>query len=442
MRVCNFFAAGLFFPIFCVSPSGSASENPPAAVAVEGKEISSQLSSQKVGAVQNGPAGEGKTLPKNVVRLRIPLRSVSSSQGFASNGQKSETGLKLSVLSGALVFEYGYTDAISFQLVAPFVFRNEMSMSGSAFQKSFIFHEKYEEFIAAAASKLVTDGLCSNLAVCLDAIQNKGLSLPATADLTLPTGEKLTVRAGVPLKDVASSLVTRAAIPAAGRTGMGDLEAGVLVALADPQTGLWKKDWPVNLSLGLGLRSPSGSFADVPAAQRGTGRGTWDLGLRTNVDWHPAAGWVVSFQNQWEEMLLSGVKKRTSLLDSSKLNSADPLIDGGDKVANAAKYERSGARQAGFLKVAAGAGGIVQALEPVVFSMQWKYDFDPKTLRGGLTETADSELQSALAGIMFDGLKLQFPAQLDLEYELPLSGKNRRVAPRVLTATMKAYYRF
>ena len=84
----------------------------------------------------------------------------------------------------------------------------------------------------------------------------------------------------------------------------------------------------------------------------------------------------------------------------------------------------------------------MQALEPVVFSMQWKYDFDPKTLRGGLTETADSELQSALAGIMFDGLKLQFPAQLDLEYELPLSGKNRRVAPRVLTATMKAYYRF
>jgi hypothetical protein len=393
-------------------------------------------------AAEKGPAGEGKTLPKDVLRFRTLIRSATSSQGFSSDGKKAETGFRLNASAGALVIEYGYTSAISFQLVAPFVFRNQMSMDGSVFQKSFVFKEKYDQFLSEAVKKLVSDGLCSDSTVCLESIQSKGLSLPATTDLILPTGEKLTVRAGVPLKEVATSLVTRAALPAEGRTGLGDIEIGALIALADPQSGLWKKDWPLNFSVGLGLRSPTGSFSDVPAAQRGTGRGTVDLGLRTNFDWHAASGLVMSFQNQWEQMVVSGSKRRWSLLDSSELNKADPMAAGAEQVANNAKFERSGSRQVGFLKLAAGAGEIFSSLEPVVFSLQWKYDFEPKTLRGGRLDTAESELQSALAGVQLDGLKMNLPVQFDLEYELPFAGKNRPLAAQSMSAILKAYARF
>jgi hypothetical protein len=410
MALCNFPLAGVLLPLFFFSAAGTASE--------------------------------GKTLPEGVFRLRIPFRSAVASHGFSSEGKKADSGLRLNVASGALVFEYGYSSAVSFQLIVPAVLRNQMSMDGSVFQKSFVFQEKYDEFIAAAAAKLVSDGLCSDVNACVDAIQKKGFALPATTELTLPTGEKLTVRAGVPLKEVASSLVTRAALPAEGRTGIGDIEIGTLIAIADPNVGLWKKDWPLNLSVGLGLRAPTGSFSDVSAAQRGTGRGTWDLGFRTNVDWYAASGFVMSFQNQWEQMIVGGVKRRSSLLDSSKLNSADPLIEGADQVANEAKFERSGARQIGFLKVASGLGDFVSSLDPVVLSLQWKYDFDPKTLRGGRIESTDSQLHSVLAGVQLDGLKLNVPAQLEVEYEFPVAGRNRRIAPQIMTASMKAYYRF
>lgn len=394
-----------------------------------------------VGWAEGVVRGEGKTLPENVIRARLPFRAVSASKGYSSSGEKGESGLKLNLVASALVVEYGYSPAVSFQIVAPFILKNEMSMDGSAFQSSYRFKEKYDEFISIASQKLVDDKLCASVEACRDAIQNKGLSLPASTDLVLPTGEKLRVKAGVPIKDVASALVTRAALPESGRTGLGDVEIGTLVALADPEVGLWKKDWPVNLSVGLGLRLPTGSFVNVPAAQRATGRGTLDLGLRTNLDWFMRPNISLSFQNQWEQMLMDGKKKRSSLLDSSTLNTADPLVAGADQIANDTAYKRTGARNIGFLKLALGAAEVAEALKPLILNVQWKYDFDPETTLGGKKDSEESEMQSMQAGFTFDGLVLNLPVQLDADYEIPLAGKNRTLAPAVLSTTLKAFYR-
>ncbi len=394
-----------------------------------------------VGWAEGVVRGEGKTLPENVIRARLPFRAVSASKGYSSSGEKGESGFKLNLAASALVVEYGYTPAVSFQIVAPFILKNEMSMDGSAFQSSYRFKEKYDEFISIASQKLVDDKLCVSVEACRDAIQNKGLSLPASTDLVLPTGEKLRVKAGVPIKDVAASLVTRAALPESGQTGLGDVEIGTLVALADPEVGLWKKDLPVNLSVGLGLRLPTGSFVNVPAAQRPTGRGTLDLGLRTNLDWFMRPNIALSFQNQWEQMLMDGKKKRSSLLDSSTLNTADPLVAGADQISNDSAYKRTGARNIGFLKLALGAAEVSEALKPLILNVQWKYDFDPETTLGGKKDSEKSEIQSMQAGFTFDGLVLKLPVQLDADYEIPLAGKNRTLAPAVLSTTLKAFYR-
>lgn len=392
--------------------------------------------------VDLSPAGEGKTLPGNVVRVRLPMKFVSGSSAFSAQGKKEDSALQVSAAAGALVVEYGFSDAISLQLVAPFTAQNQVAMNGAAFQKTSLYKEKFDEFVNAAAVRLAEEGLCLSQEACVDEILNKNLTFPLDAPLTLPTGETLVVRAGVPLKDVAASLVTRAALPASGRTGLGDVEVGALFALADPKIGLMKKDWPFNVSVGAGLRLPTGSFTDVPAAQRGTGRGTVDLGLRANVDWHLHPSIVVSLQNQSELMLRAGKKRRSSLLDSTKLNSADTSVSGADGVANTADYERDGVRQIGFAKASFSLAALGDTFSVLLANAQWKYDFESRTTVGRQEYNPASELQSLQAGVTLDGLKIQLPLQLDVDYEIPVAGKNRVLAPSSLTSTLKVFYRF
>lgn len=385
--------------------------------------------------------GEGKTLPASVYRVRIPYKFASATKGFSSNGRSEDAGFQFNANAAALVVEYGLRDAISLQFVAPYVLKNNMSMNGSVFQKSSFFEEKQMEFLKAASEKLVAEKLCRSVDACIEAINTQGLSLPVSTNLTLPTGETLSVKAGVPLKDIAASLVTRAAIPTAGRTGLGDIEVGALFALFDPRVGLLSKNKPINFSLGLGLRLPTGSFEDVPAAQRSTGRGTLDLGIRTNFDWQPLPGLMLSQQNQFELMLKEGRKKRSSLIESAQLNSADPLVTGADQIANTSSYTRDGTRNVGFLKLALGLGQFSQDLKPVLLNAQWKYDFEPATKFGGKKLNAESSLQAVQVGTTLDGLPLQVPLQCDVDYEIPMSGSNRALAPRVLSATLKLFYK-
>lgn len=386
--------------------------------------------------------GEGKTLPKGVMRMRLPVRSSVGEKGFSANSKREDTGFKLNALSGAAVVEYGFSDAISLQFVAPAVFRNRKSLDGQQFQRSSLFKQKYDELVAVVADKLVSDGLCGTQSVCVDAINNSGLALPVNTTLTLPSGETLPVRAGVPLRDVASALLTRAVIPESGRTGMGDFEIGALFAIADREHGLKAKDWPVNVSLGVGLRFPTGAFTDVPAAQRPIGRGTVDLGLRANMDWYLHPTTVFSAQLQLESMLRAGLKKRSSLLNSSALNTADPNSAGADGVDNTARYERSGFRPVGFLKAASSFAEVSEAVRALSANVLFKYDLESKTMLAGKTFSEESALYAVQTGLSFDGLVHALPGQVDVDYEIPLAGKNRSIAPFGLTLTLKLFHRF
>ncbi|MFZ9520618.1 MAG: hypothetical protein ACO3A4_09090 [Silvanigrellaceae bacterium] len=386
--------------------------------------------------------GEGKTLPEKVFRGRLLFKSATATQAFSPDGKKEDSGFTLSAGAGAFVVEYGWSDAVSLQLVAPMVAFNKLAIDGAAFQKSSLYAKKYNEFVEAAAAKLVSDGLCLTVSACLSGINENGLSLPFNSVLTLPTGEKLSVKAGVPIKDVAASLVTRAAIPTAGTTGLGDLELGALVALADPVNGLWARDWAVNFSLGAGLRLPTGSFRDVPAAQRPTGRGTVDLGIRSNLDWAASSAIVISWQNQWESMLLPAKKSRTSLLDSTVLNNADVNSPGADNIANSAEFRRDDPRNVGFMKIALSPADVSDALSRVLLNGQFKYDFEPRATLGGVEFSPESHLYSVQAGLTLSALDFFLPVQWDIDYDVPLSGKNRNLAASVLTNTLKIYARF
>ncbi|MEN9824688.1 MAG: hypothetical protein RI953_433 [Pseudomonadota bacterium] len=401
---------------------------------------------QESGATKAAPSavlvGEGKTLPARVVRGRLVYKYAHGSKAFAADGKKEESGFTLSAGAAAFVAEYGWKESVSIQLVAPYVVSNRLAIDGEVFQKSSFFAKKYNEFIEAAAAKLVGDGLCLTIAACVSGINDKGLSLPFNSDLVLPTGEKLSVKAGVPIKTIASSLVTRAAIPTSGSTGAGDVELGALVAIADPGVGIWARDWPVNFSLGAGLRFPTGSFSSVSAAQRPTGRGTLDLGIRTNLDWNATPGLMLSWQNQWETVLRPGKKARSSLLDSSKLNTADVNTAGADGISNSSEFTRDDARQIGFLKAAWAAGNVSDHLSRVLLNGQIKYDFEPKVTLGGQEFSPESNLIALQTGLTLSAMDFALPMQWDVDYEIPMSGKNRTLAASVVSSTFKIYARF
>lgn len=385
--------------------------------------------------------GEGQTLPQGVMRARALYRFAHSDKAFADVGGAQSSGFKFQAQAAAAIVEYGVTPAISLQAVIPTVLQNQLSLDGDTFTNSRLYNKYYTSFLEGVAEKLVESGLCESVSVCVEALDKKSLSLPYNKDVVLASGEILALKQGIPVKTYAAPFILNSIAPKEGRTGLGDVETGVLVAVAHPDVG-YIRNWNTRLSAGVGVRWPTGSFVDVPRAQRATGRGVTDLGIRVNLD-HPVGdSLMISYQNQSELMIRAGKKKRPSLVESTELNRADPTVEGADGVANNATFTRESPRHIGFLKAAWHAGAAFDLIQPVFLNALIKYDFDNPGELGGQSLGDPSKQYSAQLGMTFDGLQLNIPVQLDVDYELPFAGENKPVAARVLTATLKAFYRF
>lgn len=385
--------------------------------------------------------GEGQTLPQNVMRARALYRFAHSEKSFADSGVAQVSGFKFRAQAAAAIVEYGVTPAISLQAVVPIVLQNQLSLDGEKFAGSRLYKKYYTSFLEGVAEKLVESGLCESVSVCVEALDKQNLSLPYNKDVVLASGETLTLKQGIPVKTYAAPFILNSIAPSEGRTGLGDLETGFLVAIAHPDVG-YIRTWRTRLSAGVGVRWPTGSFADIPRAQRATGRGLTDLGLRVNLD-HPVGdSLMLSFQNQSEVMILEGKKKRPSLVQSTELNRADPTVSGADGVANNASHTRKSPRHIGFVKAAWHAAAVSERLLPVLLNAFIKYDFDHPGELGGRTLGDPSKQYSAQLGMTVDGLQLNIPVQLDVDYEVPFAGENKPVAAQVLTTTLKAFYRF
>ena len=385
--------------------------------------------------------GEGQTLPQGVMRARALYRFAHSEKSFADAGAAQSSGFTFQAQAAAAIVEYGITPAISLQAVVQTVLESQLSLDGGKFTGSRLYKKNYTSFLEGVAEKLVESGLCESVSVCVEALDKQNLSLPYNKDVVLASGETLTLKQGIPVKTYAAPFILNSIVPKEGRTGLGDVETGVLVAVAHPDVG-YIRDWSTRMSAGVGVRWPTGSFVDVPRAQRATGRGVTDLGIRMNLD-HPVGDSLMfSFQNQTEVMILECKKKRPSLVQSTELNRADPTVTGADGVANNAAYTRESQRHTGFLKAAWHAGAASELLQPVLLNAFIKYDLDNPGELGGKSLGDASKQYSAQVGVTLDGLRLSLPVQLDLDYEVPFFGENKPVAAQVLSATLKAFYRF
>jgi hypothetical protein len=290
------------------------------------------------------------------------------------------------------------------------------------------------------AAGLQAQGQCANPTACavtVDTLIANNATIPLPP-VTLPTGETTTLPTAPLQSNIAllSELVTSAATPADGATGLGDVDFGIAYSLVSTRTNV--------LALGAGIRMPFGKFEDVPSAQRPTGEGLIQLGIRLNYDYHPWAPLWLSFQNQSEIMLVEGKRKRSSLLNPNSLNKSDPTVEGGDGEPNSQTVSRKGVGQVGQFRADLGLAKMSSVLQPMAIETSLNYTIKAAEYYGETQTNPGEQRFSYSMGFKFDGLGLDrpYPAYIRVLREKFITGKNVPLATDSFTIEFALYESF
>ncbi len=374
--------------------------------------------------------GLGKTLPEGFYRIRNVNRFATGNSGFDANGKEENFGYEIAANVNAFAIEYGMSDRFSFLLLAPIISKNNIAFNKRKFRESVRYNDAVSKYQDAFRSKLAANlqaaGQCSgpDCGARADALIAADATLPASS-LTLPTGETTTIPAAPASQTLAllPELVTNAATPEDGTTGLGDIDFGISYSMVQSRTHV--------VALGVGIRMPFGKFEDVPAAQRPTGEGIIQLGIRFNYDYHPYAPLWLSFQNQSELMLVEGKRKKSSLLDPSQLNKGDPTTDaavaaGSDGDPNSQTVTRKGMGNIGTFRADLGLAKMNSVLQPMSVETSLNYKLGAAEYYGENERSAGEQRFSYAMGFKFDGLGLDrpYPAYIRILRERFITGKN------------------
>jgi hypothetical protein len=390
--------------------------------------------------IDNVIVGEAQVLPKNVFRLRYIMRNATADKGYDSAGKEFSAGASLNIAGHAFVTEYGITDRLNFQMIVPYTSSNELAINAVEFKRSAEYGRQFSKLVDAVTPSLIARGICGDAAQCRTAIDN-GLALGIATPIELPSGETATVGANVPIREAANSIILKAIEPAAGKTGLGDIQFGL---------GYNFYSSPRNvLTAGLGLRIPSGLFSDVASAYRAPGSGFLSGGLlfRYDLRMNPV---IFSFSHQAEYSLNKAKRSRTSMINPRYLNAEDPTLDdpsipgSGDGIANDYLIERKGVYHEGFGRLAFALGSITRWLKPAAVYGFFNYSVDPEYQNQGHLYSKKKELYSTAFAASIDGLAMDpmIPVSFTYRREIAIGGRNATLAPNSDYYQFNFYYKF
>ena len=380
---------------------------------------------------------EGRTLPEGVTRSWILHRHYSATSGFDQTGKSLNNGFESRVGVSGLIMEYGITNRLSFRMLVPYAYNNDLRMDQGRFRNSSIFTKKYNQKADEAARKLMISGLCGSIQQCRQLIDSGNQTIPFEGTTVLETGETITMPQGVPFRQfIENSILKGATPPLRGSIGLGDAEAGLLFNFHKTENAL--------LSAGLGVRAPTGRF-NIPEMRRPISGGVYDVGLRFNADYNPLAGLWLSFQEQCEKALSKATWKRSSLVDNTRFNEADPV----DGIENRQSYEKFGIYHTTLLKANYGLGAVIPQLKFLAANIRYYYQHERAVRLGGqerlngiTTARPGSEIQNLGAGVSISGLPYGFPAEFEVNYQAPTAGRNSRLSASILESYVRVYTRF
>jgi hypothetical protein len=387
--------------------------------------------------------GEAQTLPEKVARFRYVRRNVAGNETFEKGGNKKDIGIDAVIDVNAYVFEYGLTDKISLQLLIPQLASSDVTINADKFAKSKVYAEKYQELMEKVVPFLISQGQCATEAECYDKINNQAYAIPTNSSLVLPTGEVYTVQGGIPVERAANALITNAAKPQKGKTGISDVMIAALYNVYNSKSQMF--------SVGGGFRLPTGKADDEKSYNR-TGSGFTTLGVALKYDFRITDPLMLSFSNQTEMHLKNPHYKRHSLVDPDKLNEADPNTIGadigvpgdGDGVSNNFEVSRKGVLNTGYLRL----GYALGALHPMLSTLSvfgfYNWNFDPETYYDGVSQHNASRSTGYSYALAFDGLGMtpRIPVGVSVSQDRLLTGENVSVAAVNTYLNLTLYYKF
>jgi hypothetical protein len=386
--------------------------------------------------------GLGKTLPESFYRVRLYNRYTQGDRYIDEKGRAQDVGYELTAASSSLLVEYGLSEELSFQVLVPFITKNTVAFNGQNYRNSTRYARSKAYYENLLYQRLQASGQCSDRANC-EAFSRSSTPLAAGSDLVLPSGERVDF-SGQPASSVLAALpniLTRSVSPQDGSTGMGDLDFGMSYVAAANKFHI--------LSLGLGLRLPTGQFENVPVAQRPTGQGMMQGAVRLNYDFHATQALWLSWQHQAQTMLQEGKRRKSSSLDPNQLNQADPttaeaIAAGSDGDGNLQTIRRVGFTHTGLLRADYGLAGWAAFLQPLSIESSLSYEFGAEEYVGHFQTAKPLEQFIANYGLKFDGLGLRkpFPGYIRIMRDRFISGKNIPIAVSSVTLEFAYYLNF
>jgi hypothetical protein len=454
--------------------------------------------------MNNKPTPESAVLPKNVMRFRAVYGYAWGDKGYDKDGKEVKTGYDLSGSGYAGVLEYGVTDDISLQVVVPWAGKKELTtnddyetqLKKGAYDEDFnlAFVEKTGMTPTALPATVATEVLtqliaAKTLATCTATpadCADGGMTVQAATTAAFTTGQVTAATVGTmigsegldfeklaeyaatlvengtdaqkeqatkfaalvkALKPVAlgkDTKVTSVNLASAFETavakfkkaevaksieskefqeGLGDIETGVKYAFSTVKNPL-VAGLPLYSSVAFGVRWNTSDFAGaVKDGKRPVGRGTTDYGLRLNVDYLPINGIALSWENQTEGQLMKG-----------QIEVFGKKVD----------FERDGMRQVGYGKLVIDPSAWVDALGFISFTEKYNYNYEAAVKVDGTKQESDEVEQSRsfTTSVGFSGFPYSVPLQLDVDYTMPLGGKNVALATNSIATTLKAFYKF
>lgn len=387
--------------------------------------------------------GEAQTLPEKVLRARYIRRNLVGNQTFEEGGNKKDIGIDAVINVNAYVLEYGLTDKLSLQLLIPQVASNQVTINAEKFSKSKAYAKRYQELMDEVVPFLISEGQCADAATCYEKINNQAYAIPTNSPIKLPTGEDYTVQGGIPVERAAYSLITNAAKPQDGKTGISDILIAALYNVYNSQTQMF--------SVGGGLRLPTGKGDDEKSYNR-TGSGFTTLGIALKYDFRISDPLMLSFSNQTEIHLKNARWKRYSLIDPDQLNEADPNSLGadsgipgdGDGVSNNYEVSRKVPLNTGFLRLAYALGDLNPILSSLSVLGYYGWNFDPESYYDGQAQQDGARSTSITYALAFDGLGLnpRIPVGVSVSQERMLTGENVAIADVSTYLNLIFYYKF
>ncbi|MEY3901493.1 MAG: hypothetical protein RL189_799 [Pseudomonadota bacterium] len=374
---------------------------------------------------------ESAVLPESVLRFRAIYGAATSTKGYDSNGNKTESGLKINANQSIAVLEYGITDRISAQLLVPYVLGGKVSVND---KEKFI-----ESSIRGPVTAAVTTTVDTQLAPVIAALgdvytSNKTLSVdqPLSATLTIPKDTPVkTYLDGVRANLIATNVTAQINAQYDGaktkaestkfQEGLGDVQLGAKYALSTVNEP-WFDGIPFYASAAVGVRFATSNYLEAKKdGKEPAGRGTTDLGIRLNADYELINGLQLQLENQSEMMLAKG-----------------KTYSGGKEV----DLKRNGMRQQGYSKLVLAPGTWLEGAEFLMLNARYNWDNDMTKTIDGVEDKTLPVARAAQFGLTLDGLKLKVPVQLDYDRVIAARSRNVSASFDAHVVTLKAFYKF